>query len=85
LFKKKRKREQQSPPSEDADAAEPIGREAAERSIDVLAQILRTFGELSFDTAESEHAAVQESFETWARHLLLGVPPPGGATLAEGV
>lgn len=63
-----------SPPETEADAA-----------VDTLAQVLRTYGEHAFDTAQTDRADAAESFDTWARHLLLGVPPPGDAAVVEGV
>lgn len=78
MFGKKR-----TPPAQAGGvAAEPS---AGDRATDALAELLRTLGEFSFDTAELEARDARERFDAWARHLLVGSPPPGIESSAEGV
>ena len=53
-------------------------------ALDALAELLRTQGEFAFDTAVAEKAAIEEMFEGWARHLLVGAEPPGGVARKDG-
>ena len=62
-----------SPPTTDAEAAPAI---PADRALDMMADLLRILGETAFDVGPRTAEEIEESFETWARHLLIGVPPP---------
>jgi len=55
------------------DAVAPI---PADRALDMMADLLRILGEHAFDVGPHSAAEIEETFETWARHLLIGVPPP---------
>ena len=48
----------------------------ADRALDMMADLLRILGEHAFDVDTHSAAEIEETFETWARHLLIGVPPP---------
>lgn len=87
MFRKKEDKKKEAAAAEEGHREEggAVDPQLHERVVDTLAEVLRTYGEFAFDTAETESAAAKESFETWARHLLLGVPPPGSATLPDGV
>ena len=63
-------------------SAEPI---SAERAIDLSADLLRILGEHAFEMGPHGAEATRAFFEAWARHLLLGVVPPGreGADVGE--
>lgn len=66
-----------------ADAAPAI---PADRALDFVADLLRILGEHAFDVGPRSAEEIEETFETWARHLLIGVPPPSrerGADEAE--
>ncbi len=58
----------------------PVG---AEQSLDLLADILRIFGEGAFDLEEISADEIRERSETWARHLIVGVEPPGRSPEAD--
>lgn len=45
--------------------------------VDTVGAVLRSFGEHCFDVGEVDQKAIRETFEQWARHVLLGAPPPG--------
>lgn len=53
---------------------EPI---AADRALDFMAEMLRILGERAFDIGPKSAGEIEIFFETWARHLLVGVAPPG--------
>ena len=57
----------------DADAIAAI---PADRALDMMADLLRILGENAFDVGPRSAEEIEETFETWARHLLIGVPPP---------
>lgn len=48
----------------------------ADRALDFMAELLRILGQNAFDIGARSAEEVAEFFETWARHLLIGVPPP---------
>lgn len=48
----------------------------ADRALDMMADLLRILGEHAFDVGPRSAQDIEETFETWARHLLIGVPPP---------
>jgi len=52
----------------------------ADEALDFIAELIRIFGTQSFETRNRGPQEVEETFETWARHLLVGVPPPGRET-----
>lgn len=49
----------------------------ADRALDFIAEMLRILGEYAFDVGPRSAEEIEEFFETWARHLLIGIPPPG--------
>jgi diguanylate cyclase len=57
----------------------------ADRAIDLSADLLRILGEHAFDLGPQSANDIRDFFEAWARHLLLGVVPPGpeGAQTGE--
>ncbi len=62
-------------PGPDASAGpEPI---PADRAVDLSADLLRILGEQAFDVGPRSTEEIRTFFEAWARHLLLGVIPPG--------
>ena len=92
LFGKRKKKEAAEPASSSNSAAptdasaKPAAGEAArsdgdvipaDRALDFMAELLRLLGENSFDLANQRTEETEAFFDTWARHLLLGVPPPG--------
>jgi diguanylate cyclase (GGDEF)-like protein len=54
----------------------------AEAAQDALAGVLRAWGERAFDLEAVDARSIGESFEAWARHVLVNAPPPG--CLLEG-
>ena len=42
----------------------------------MMADLLRILGENAFDVGPRSAEEIEETFETWARHLLIGVAPP---------
>lgn len=50
-----------------------------EMALDTVAAILRILGEYALDLEETEAAAVTNVAEGWARHVLVGGPPPARA------
>ncbi|MEE8164035.1 MAG: GGDEF domain-containing protein [Myxococcota bacterium] len=60
----------------DASSKEPETPIAADRVVDFLADMLRIYGEEAFAVGLLSAEEIQQQFETWARHLLIGVPPP---------
>lgn len=86
IFGKRKKTEPEDEPksgdeSESArtDAAGPKAPDdelPADKLLDLMAEMLRILGENSFDLGPKTADQVEEFFEAWARHLLVGVPPP---------
>ncbi len=72
-----RKRDRAAGPESDEPTEEstpdPI---AADRALDFIAEMLRILGERAFDIGPKSAAEIEVFFETWARHLLVGIPPP---------
>lgn len=68
-----------------AAAEAPSGEDAieAERALDFMAEMLRILGEHAFDIAGKSAEEIEAYFETWARHLLVGVPPPSREAAAQ--
>ncbi len=56
--------------------ADTIAAIPADRALDMMADLLRILGENAFDVGPRSAEEIEETFETWARHLLIGVPPP---------
>jgi len=54
-------------------SAEPI---SADQALDLLAELLRGYGEYAFEIDQRSAEAIEAHFEAWARHLLVGLPPP---------
>ena len=52
---------------------------SVEDVLDVVATLLRTWGQFAIDLGSMDVAAVQEQFEEWARHALVIAPAPGSA------
>ena len=79
LFRKRDKNTRGKKDSEDADgpddesSQEPI---AADRALDFMAEMVRTLGERAFDVGTKTAEEIENYFETWARHLLVGIAPP---------
>lgn len=74
----------QSPAEQDG-AAQTAGEAIpADRALDLLADFLRTMGEQAFDVGPRSAEEIGEWFEHWARHLLLGLTPPGREGVAPG-
>ena len=61
-------------------SGEPV---AADRALDFMAEMLRTLGERSFDVGPKTAEEIELFFETWARHLLVGIAPPGREKTAD--
>lgn len=62
-------------------AAEPI---PADRALDLIAEMLRTFGANAFDVGTLHASETAELFEGWARHLLVGISAPGRDAPPDG-
>ncbi len=56
----------------------------ADRALDFMADLLRILGENSFDVGPHNKDEIEAFFETWARHLLVGVAPPNRERVVEG-
>jgi len=56
--------------------------EPVEDVLDVVATLLRAWGEFAIDLGSMDEATVREQFEAWARHALLKTPPPGSVDAA---
>ncbi len=65
----------------DDDATEVI---PADRALDFMAEMLRVLGEHAFDVGTRSAEEIEEHFEAWARHLLIGVPSPDRAPVSGG-
>jgi hypothetical protein len=52
-------------------------------ALDFMAEMLRILGEHAFDVETKSAQDIEEFFETWARHLLVGIPPPTHAEAPE--
>ncbi|MDP6977524.1 MAG: GGDEF domain-containing protein [Myxococcota bacterium] len=55
----------------------------ADQSLDLLADLLRIYGEGAFDLEEISADEIRERSETWARHLVVGVEPPDRPSEAD--
>lgn len=66
----------QEPGSESGETSgdEPIV--PADRALDLMAEMLRITGENSFSLPSRDRDQIEETFEGWARHLLIGTPAP---------
>lgn len=56
----------------------------ADRAVDFIAEMLRLLGEHAFDVGPKTAEEIEATFEAWARHLLLGIAPPGRETEDAG-
>ncbi len=56
-------------------------------ALDLLTDLLRLLGETAIDLDQMTARMVHERYEEWARHLLIGTPPPGagGALIGEPI
>ncbi len=61
-------------PAEESPSADPI---PADLAVDFMAEMLRIMGENAFDVGAKRAEEIEAFFEAWARHLLIGIPPPG--------
>jgi len=55
-----------------------------EQALDFLAEVLRLLGEYAFDLEDTPAERTRTRFDTWARHLLVGVTPPDRPTPEPG-
>ncbi len=81
--------ERSSPATEPDGAADDLSPDPAailppDRALDFVADLLRVLGEHAFDVGAKEADDIQRFFETWARHLLIGIPPPSLEDADEG-
>jgi len=79
MFWNKPKAGKAKPPGASKKPAPSTRRESpvtAEQSLDLLADLLRIYGEGAFDLEELSAEQVRERCEVWARHLILGIEPP---------
>jgi diguanylate cyclase (GGDEF)-like protein len=51
--------------------------DASEKAMDTLGDLLRTYGKYAFDLEDKEATQIADTFERWARHLLVRAPRPG--------
>ena len=65
--------------SQDADATAAL----AEKVLDTLAGILRTYGNRGFDIEAMSAAELERLTQAWVRHILTGTPAPLGEIEAE--
>jgi len=94
LFGKKKTKTSPESPSSEAAKPEPASGSSAsgddagavipaDRALDFMADLLRILGENAFDLANRDADEIRDFFETWARHLLIGVPPPNRSEASE--
>ena len=57
----------------DAGSGAPV---SADQALDFLAEMLRGYGEYAFEIDQRSTEEIEAHFEAWARHLLVGLPPP---------
>lgn len=50
---------------------------SAEKSLDLLADFLRIFGDFAFDLENVSAEEIRQRCDVWARHLIVGIQPPG--------
>ncbi|MHA7838083.1 MAG: GGDEF domain-containing protein [bacterium] len=60
-------------PSATGEASAPV---PADRALDLVAELLRAYGEQAFDLEHRSAEQIRQLFEAWARHLLVGLPAP---------
>ena len=82
MFGKREKKpdSDQSAANEETSTGEPI---PADRALDFMAEMLRTLGERAFDIGPKTAEEIELFFETWARHLLVGIRPPNRDTSSD--
>jgi diguanylate cyclase len=61
----------------DGPAWESVQTGTTEGALDALAGVLRSLGTYSFDLETQDRISFQAGCEAWARHVLVGSPPPG--------
>ncbi len=54
-----------------------------DRVIDATGEILRIFGEYSFDLNEIDSKEINQLFQDWSRHILIGAPKPSGQIIED--
>ncbi len=59
---------------DEAPKGPPLG---ADEAVDFIAELLRIQGEHAFDLDDADAETIAEMHDGWARHLLVGVAPPG--------
>ncbi|HEB88623.1 MAG TPA: GGDEF domain-containing protein [Deltaproteobacteria bacterium] len=65
-------------PTDEAGGGPPPGDPVpADQALDFMAEMLRIMGENAFDIGTKGAEEIEAFFEAWARHLLIGIPPPG--------
>ncbi len=57
----------------------------ADEALDAVGAVLRALGRFAFEVDGQDPAAIAESFEAWARHVLVRSPRPGDAPGAGAV
>jgi len=73
----RRRKHSADPTERPAPPPEPAAPVPADRVLDLVAELLRIYGEHAFDVGELRAEETREQCEGWARHLLVGTPPPG--------
>ncbi len=66
----------------DAGSGAPV---SADQALDFLAELLRGYGEYAFEIEQRSAEEIEAHFEAWARHLLVGLPPPPRDAVAADV
>ncbi len=54
-----------------------------DRVIDATGEILRILGEYSFDLNEIDSKEINQLFQDWSRHILIGAPKPSGQIIED--
>jgi hypothetical protein len=61
----------------------PGGEESPDLALEVLANLLRTYGRYGFELESMDAETLEQRCNAWARHLLTRVPAPVGRLIAE--
>ncbi len=80
----RRNKEQVGEP-DDRRSPAPDSRAGGDPALDLVADLFRGMGEHVPDLGDLDPAAIRQSFEEWARHLLVGTPAPGQPDTGESV
>ncbi len=81
MFWKRRKKPSAKPPSPRPARLDDIS--LTEQTLDALADVLRVLGEKGFDLDSTSRDEVEEAFQKWARHILIGTPAIAQHEMAE--